>query len=135
MALSFATTLRNSQAAAFGTQIDAGTGPGTLRIYDGARPASGAAPSTQALLAELTFASPSFPAPAAGAVTANAILDDASADAPGTASWFRIVDGDGTFVCDGDVGTSGSDLNLNSVDIAAGVTVNISNFALTAGNA
>lgn len=137
MALSFVTSLRNAQAEAFGAHIDAGTGPGTLQIYDGARPATNESPTTQVLLAELTFAAPSFPAASAGAVTANAILDDASADAPGTASWFQVVDGDGTFVSSGDIGLTGSgaDLTLNAVEIAVGVTVNVSEFSLTTGNA
>jgi len=135
MAISLNTTVRNNRLDQVTTAIDAGAGAGTINIYDGTRPATGAAVTTQVLLATLTFSDPSFPAAAAGTMTANAITDDSSADATGTATWFRVVDSDSNFVMDGDVGTSGSDLNLNSVSITAGVTVSISSFVLTAGNA
>jgi hypothetical protein len=36
---------------------------------------------------------------------------------------------------DGDVGTSGSDLNLNSVAITTGAEVSVTSFTITAGNA
>jgi hypothetical protein len=135
MALAFADALRNSQLDEITADIDAGSGAGLIRIYDGTRPATGAAITTQTLLATLTLSDPSFPAASSGSMTANSITDDSSADATGTASWFRVVDSDSNFVMDGDVGTSGSDLNLNSVAITAGVTVSISSFVLNAGNA
>ena len=76
------------------------------------------------LLAELTCNATFAPSAALGKLTLNAIASDASANATGTATWFRIVKSDGsTLVCDGDVGTSGSDLNLNSTSITAGGTV------------
>jgi hypothetical protein len=36
---------------------------------------------------------------------------------------------------DGDVGTSGSDLNLNTVSLVSGATVAVTSFTVTAGNA
>lgn len=132
MALGFLVALRNNELDEITTLIDAGAGAGTLRIYDGARPATGGTATT--MLAELTFTDPSFPAASSGAMTASAITDDTSANATGTATWFRCVDSNGTFVLDGDVGTSGSDLNLDSVSITLGQTVSISSFVLTAGN-
>jgi hypothetical protein len=68
-------------------------------------------------------------------MTANAITDDSSANATGTASWFRITDSAGNAVVDGDVGTSGSDLNLNTVSITSGVQVSVTSLVLTDGNA
>ncbi len=133
MALGYNATLRNNQLDEVTALMDAGAGAATLTIYDGTRPATGGTATTA--LAVLTFADPSFPAAAAGTMTANAIVDDSSADATGTATWFRIEDSDSNFVMDGDVGTSGSDLNLNSTSITAGVTVSISSFVLSAGNA
>jgi hypothetical protein len=38
-------------------------------------------------------------------------------------------------VVDGDVGTSGSDLNLNSTSITIGGSVAVTSFTITAGNA
>jgi hypothetical protein len=114
------------------TLIDAGASNGFLRIYDGTRPATGGAVTT--LLAELDFADPSFAAAAAGVLTANAIVDEASAAATGTATWFRAVDDAGAAVIDGDVGASGSDLNLNTTSIVITNTVAVSSFVITAGN-
>ena len=133
MALAFVAALRNARLDEITAKIDAGTGAGKIRIYDGARPATGGTVTN--LLAELTMGDPSFPAAAAGSMTANAITGDTSADATGTATWFRVVDSDNNFVLDGNVGAGGSDLNLNSTSINAGVAVEITSFVLTDGNA
>ena len=133
MALGFAATLRNNMLDEITALIDAGATGGLIRIYDGARPATGGAATT--LLAELAFSTTSFPAASAGSMTASAITDDSSANATGTATWFRVVDDLATFVFDGDVGTSGSDLNLNTTSISSGGTVSITSFVLNAGNA
>ena len=131
MALGFNVTLRNNMLDEITALIDAGTN-GLLRIYDGSRPATGGTATT--LLAELTFSATSFPAASSGAMTANAISDDTSANAAGTATWFRIVDSASGHVMDGDVGTSGSDLNLNTTTISVGLNVSVSSMVLTAGN-
>jgi len=105
---------------------------GFLDIYDGAQPATAdTAITTQVKLARLTFANPAFGAAVAGVATANAIGSDASADATGTAAWFRALKSDGTAVLDGSVGTAGCNLNLNSVAITAGAAVSCTAFTLT----
>jgi hypothetical protein len=134
MAIAYNATIRNTRLDSITTAIDAGAGAGVIEIYDGTRPATGAAITTETLGASLTMSDPSFPGAAAGTMTANAITGDASADATITASWFRVTDSVGTFVIDGDVGTSGSDLNLNSIALQAGAAVDITSFVLTAGN-
>jgi len=129
MALAYATTLRNAML----DEITAAAGANALlRIYDGARPATGGAATT--LLAELTCNATFAPAAAAGVLTLNAITQDSSANNTGTATWFRIVTSGGTFVLDGNVGTAGSDLNLNSTSITAGVAVAVTSFTITEGN-
>ncbi len=133
MAIAYSTTLRNTQLDAIDTAVNAGTGAGLLRIYDGTRPATGGTATT--LLAELTMSDPAFGAAAAGVLTASAITSDTSANATGTATWFRLVDSDANFVVDGDVGTSGSDLNLNTTAIVTGGTVQVTSFVITGGNA
>jgi hypothetical protein len=133
MALAFAATLRTSRADLIDDAANGGSGAAFIRIYDGTRPATGGTATT--LLAELTASDPMFGAAASGVITAAAITADASANATGTATWFRVVDSAGTFVMDGNVGTSGSDLNLNSVSIASGQNVAISSFVITEGNA
>jgi len=109
---------------------------GYLRIYDSTgtgQPATAdTAVTTQVLLAELRFNATSAPAAVAGVLTFNAFTPDSSADASGSATWFRALKSDGTSaVFDGSVGTSGSNCNLNSVAISAGAAVSISSATYT----
>ena len=114
---------------------------GKLRIYDGSQPAdANTAVTTQVLLAELTFSATAFGAPApSGAApsrkqvaAANAITDDSSADATGTAAWFRVVKSDGvTVVFDGSCGTAGADLNLATTSIVAGDDVSVTSLTVS----
>jgi len=131
-ALAFASALRTTRAGNIGTAIDAGAGAGLLRIYDGSRPATCGTATT--LGAELTFADPSGSA-SGGVWTANAITKDSSANASITATWWRAVDSTGTCVMDGNCGTSGSDMNMNTTTIALAQEVSCSSFAITEGNA
>ena len=133
MALAFATTIRNARADQLTVARDAAASAGKIRLYTGTRPATGGAVTT--LLAELFMSDPSAPAAAGGILTLNSIADDVSADNTGVATWFREVDGDNNFVTDGDVGTSGSDLNLNTTGITAGLNVSITSYVTTEGNA
>lgn len=130
MALGMNVTLRNNRL----DQITARAGASALlRIYDGSRPATGGAATT--LLAELTCNATFAPAAAAGVLTLNAITSDSSANATGTATWCRIVQSDGTtHVFDGSVGTSGADVNLNTVSIVASATVSVTSATITEGN-
>lgn len=103
---------------------------GFLDIYDGAQPATAdTAVGAQVKLARLTFSATAFAAAVAGVATANALGADASADATGTASWFRACTSAGAAVFDGSVGTSGANLNLNTTSIA--ITGNVSVSSLT----
>lgn len=129
MALAFSAALRNARldeiTAAIGTS-------GKVRIYSGTRPASGGTATTQ--LAELPLSATAAAAASGGVLTLNAITTDATADATGTATWFRILTSANAFVVDGNVGTSGSDLNLNTTSIVSGGPVAISSFTITEGN-
>ena len=133
MALKLSTTLRNAQLDAITTAVGAS---GLLRIYSGTRPASVSAAITGTLLAELTCSATFAPAASGGVLTVNAVTQDSSADATGTATHFRQWKSDGTTaVIDGDVGTSGSDLNLNTTSIVAAGPVAVTSYVLTAGGA
>lgn len=111
---------------------DAGAGAATLRIYDGTAPATAdTALSGNTLLAQLTMSDPAFGAASNGVATASAITQDASADATGTASFFRILDSNAVVILQGTVGTSGFDLNLNTVSIVAGATVSVTSLTYT----
>lgn len=130
-----ALNLKQSNAAV-NAQVDALApllNTGYIRIYDGTQAADAdTAVGAQVLLAELRFNATAFGAGAAGVITANAITADASANASGTATWFRALGSNGTTVYfDGSVGTSGADLNLNSVAISSGAAVSISSMTFT----
>jgi hypothetical protein len=134
MAISIRTATRN---AGLDTIATAAGNAALLRIYDGSAPASAnAALSGNTLLAELTCGTPFAGAASSGALTANSITQDSSANATGTASFFRIYDSGGTnCIFQGTVGTSGADLNLNTVSIVSGGPVAVTSLVLTAGNA
>jgi hypothetical protein len=131
MAIAYHATLRSSMMDAVTTRAG---NAALLRIYDGSRPATGGAATN--LLAELTCATPFAAGASSGVLTLGSITQDSAANATGTATWFRIVQSDGTtHVMDGNVGTSGSDLNLNSTSIVTGGTVSVTSFVITEGNA
>jgi hypothetical protein len=130
MALGYVAALRNAQLDQITSQVGAS---GLLRIYSGSRPATGGTETT--VLAELTFSATFAPAASGGVLTANAVTQDSSANATGTATWFRVLTSGAAARIDGDVGTSGSDLNLNSTSITSGGTVAVTSFVITAGNA
>jgi hypothetical protein len=128
-----------AMADAFTTQLDLGTA-GVINIYDSTGTGQPADPdtavTTQVLLAQLVMSATSFGAATdgnpGGVITANSITDDSSADATGTATWFRMLtQSGGAAKADGSVGTSGADLNLNTVSITAGSTVSITSAVLT----
>lgn len=135
MALKFPTAFRNTR----GDTISARAGSGALlRIYSGTRPVNADAAATGTLLAELQCGSPFAPATSGGVLTANAITQDPSANATGTATWFRLVDSAGTTtVTDGDVTATGGggDLQLVTTSIVATQPVQVTSFVVTEGGA
>lgn len=130
--IGYASTLRTARLDLVDDAANAGSGAALIRIYDGTRPANGGTATT--LLAELTASDPMFTAASGDTLTASAITQDSSANATGTATWFRVVTSAAGFVMDGNVGISGADLNLNSTSISTGQAVSISSFVITAGN-
>lgn len=133
MALSYSTAIRNAQLDAITTAVGTTV---KLRIYSGTRPANVAAAITGTLLAELTCNATFAPSASGGVLTLNSITSDSSADNTGTATHFRLWNSAAsTAMIDGDVGTSGSDLNLNSVSLTSGGSVAVTSFTITAGNA
>jgi hypothetical protein len=130
MALGYVAALRNAKLNAITTAVGSNA---LLRIYSGTRPATGGAETT--VLAELTCNATFAPAASGGVLTLNAITGDASANNTGTATWFRILTSGATPQIDGNVGTSGSDLNLTTTSIVATQPVNVTSFVITEGNA
>jgi hypothetical protein len=125
----FANVTVNAEADALARLLD----NGYLRIYSGTQPATAdTALSGNTLLAELRFAATSAAAASAGVLTFSAITSDTSADATGTAAFYRALKSDGTsVVMDGSVGTSSADLVLNSTAIQSGAQVDVTSFAVT----
>jgi hypothetical protein len=85
------------------------------------------------LLAELTCADPCGSS-TTGVLTFTVPFSDTSANATGTAAFFYLTDSTGAFVCDGDCGTSGSDLNLTTLSIVATQPVQVTSLTITDGN-
>jgi hypothetical protein len=129
---SITTAAANAACDAVVDLIDAGTPPGLLKIYAGTVPTNAnAALGGATLLGTLTFSNPAFGAAAAGVATASAITSDTSADATATATFFRITNAAGTVIIQGEVGTSGCDLNLSSTAITTGGTIAVSSLTYT----
>jgi len=123
-----------TQAAANGAcnSITALLNSGFLEIYTGTQPATAdTGLSGNTLLATLSYGSTAYGSASAGVATANAITSGTAGNT-GTATWFRNYKSDGTTaVWDGTVGTSGCNLNLNSVAISSGATVAVSSLTFS----
>lgn len=133
-----ATRISNVAAiAACNAVVDLLDGAGsTLKIYTATQATDpDTAIGAQTLLGTLTFATPAFGAAAdaapGGRATAGTISSDTSADATGTAAWFRCATSGGTAHIDGSVGTSSADLVLNTVSIVSGATIAVSSHTVT----
>lgn len=122
MTVVLTTTARNAACNAVVDLIDVGTtdANGDLVILT-------AADDQVALLA---FSNPAFGDAATGVATANAIANDTNATG-GIAAKFMFRNRNNVEVLRGDVGTSGSDLNLSSLSIGAGDTISVSSFTVT----
>jgi hypothetical protein len=140
MALGYTVALREAQLDEIAAAIEAGAGAGVLKIYGDTRATDAdTAVGAQTLLATHTLPDPVESGGAGtttpGALTFGTISDDTNVDATEQANWFRIEDSNGNAVLDGDVGTSGSDLNFDTVAFVSGGTSSITSFVITAGNA
>jgi hypothetical protein len=125
----FANATVNAEADALARLLD----NGYFRIYSGTQPATAdTALSGNTLLAELRYSATSAPAASAGVLTFSTLTSDTSADATGTAAFFRSLKSDGTsVVMDGSVGTSSADAIINSTAIQAGTQVDVTSHTLT----
>lgn len=138
-------SISNSEAiSALDAMVDAcdsgTTNPqATLVIYSGTPPARVDAPlSGNTVLAQLAMSNPAFgsavdvPASNLARATAAAISDDTSADADGTATFYRILDRDNTPRQQGSCGVvgSGAELELNSVNLVTGANVEVSSLVI-----
>lgn len=121
------TAATDASTTAFATTAGAGT---TLEVRTGANPATPETTATGTLLATVTMGSWTGSADGSGHVTAS---DPAGVTiaATGTAGHFRLKTSGGTALMDGTVSTTGADINLDSVSLVAGGTLNLGAPTLT----
>lgn len=133
MTVSITNAMRSLLADQFVAELDSGAGASTLVIYgagSGVPANAGVAITDQPTLCSITLPDPSFGAAANGVATKNGTWQG-TAVADGTAAFYRFINGDGEVCSQGSIGTSGQDLNLNSVNIVNGGTVTVSTFTHT----
>ena len=132
MTLSLANTVRTLMCDALVDSLDLGAGAGTIKIYDGSRPANPDAAITGTLLATVTCIDPAFGAASNGVAT---LSDPAAvtAVATGTATHFRAAESGGAAKFDGSVTATGGggDLTLATTSITSGLSVDITGGTIT----
>lgn len=121
MAVTYTTAVKNARMNAVTTAI--GT-TGVLEI---------GTTGMASVLATIPLANPAAPGAASGVLTFTMPQSDTSADATGTAAAARIRTATGgTDIVTGlTVGTTGSDINLDTTSINAGQTVTITSATIT----
>ncbi len=135
MSIQESVAVRNARLNAIETTIGASA---IMKIRSGAAPADCAAADSGTVLATLNLPADWMADAASGAKAKAGTWQDAVADATGTAAHFRIYASDGT-TC-GLQGTvtatgGGGDVTLDNTSIAAGQSITISSFSVTAANA
>jgi len=115
---------------AFGALLNSGF----IKVYTGSQPAVDVG-VTGTLLVTMTFGATAFASATAsgsgGSMSANSITAGTAGNT-GTAGYFALVESGGsTVVATGSVGTSGADLNFNTLSIVSGANVACSAFTVT----
>jgi hypothetical protein len=130
-ALKYSNGTRNAQNQGLITYAGSGA---IINLYQGTAPANAnTGITTQTLLVSCVLAG-AFGTDTNGTLTLGTV-NDGTAVASGTASFFRIFKSDGTTVImDGSVGITGADLNLNTTTINITQTVNISGGTIIRNN-
>ena len=122
MSVSYAAPLKDTRMNAVVSAIDAQAGNGTIEI--------GTA-SMGTVLVAISFQKPSF-TESGGVMTMAGAPKSGTASGTGTAAAARIKDGAGTIQVSGlTVGTSGTDIVLNSTSISNGQTVTLNSATIT----
>ena len=133
MAIQLSVAARNARLDTFESTV--GTSA-KLQIRSGAQPANCAAAASGTLLCEIALPSDWMAAASSGSKALAGTWQDASADATGTAAHFRIYATDGTTAhIQGTVGTSGTDMIVDSTSFTAGQSFSVTSFTLTAPGA
>lgn len=132
MALQYSAAVVNAKLDAIESTI--GTSA-VLKIRTGAAPADLATADSGTVLATLTLPSDWMAAASSGSKAKSGTWQDTSADASGTAAHFRIYASDGTTKhIQGSVGTSGTDMIVDSTSFTAGQSFTVNSFTITSAN-
>ena len=122
MAVNYSATAKSNRMTAVRDTIDAGSAGGVLQI---------GTTGMGTVLASFTLNDPAGTV-SGSVLTMSGFPKSATASASGTAAAARIRDSNGNDVITGlTVGTSGSDINLDSTSISSGQTVTINSATLT----
>jgi hypothetical protein len=123
MAISYATAVKNSRLAAVQTALDAGSGPGKLRIYTAAY---------AVMLVEIPVDEGNTPTGGVLDLLETSGSSTGNPAASGTAAIARLVDSSNAMVGEGlTVGTTGTDVILGSTAVATGVPVDLTAATIT----
>lgn len=132
MALQLQIATRTSRADIITTAVG---NAGLLRIYTGSIPVDCVTAASGTKLVEHTTGSPFAPGASAG-VLSPTLPSNVNALATGTAGYWRQYKADGTTcIAQGSVGTSGADMNLNTLSIVSGGPVQVNSWTFTEGGA
>ena len=124
MPVNYVTAVKNTRMTAVLNAIDAGSGAGKINIYTA---------GYAALLVSIALADPSGTVNA-GALTLAGMPKSGTGGGAGTAAIARILDSADTVVAEGlTVGTVGTDIIIDNVNIAVGQNVNITAGIITHG--
>lgn len=133
MAIQLSVDVRNGRLDSFETVCGVSA---VMKIFSGSPPANCAAADSGTVLATANLPSDWMAAATGGSKAKSGTWEDLSADNTGTAGHFRIYD-TGVTTChmQGTVGTSGTDMIVNSTSFTATQAFTVNSFTLTDGNA
>ena len=124
MAVDYSTTVKNARMTAVRDAIDGGPAAGVLEICTTAY---------TTVLATITLNDPSGTV-SSGVLTFSGTPIAATASNNGTAALARLKDSTGAVVCDGlTVGTSGTNVIVNTVTFSSGGAVSLTSATITHG--
>lgn len=136
MTLSISAAARTARMNALVTQLGASA---TIKFYNGTKPASLGAVTTQTLLATLTFGTDVLAANGGtagsctgGVLTFGGVTQTAASHVAGTPTWARLSTSGGTVVADVDIGAGAGNIQFTGA-VATGQNITGS-LAMTDGN-
>lgn len=123
---------RNALLDSIRERIDAAESAGRVVFFSGEQPESAdeAPGKNNKILAVLRLSDRCAGPAQDGELTFARITRDSNSRANGTATWARIIDGDGNTIFDCDVDTKGATITLNRTKVVIGGSVALTSFVL-----